>query len=1571
MRFDLSYSGKPAGGGGQRLRRKLAVWLLCAWVALTLSAPNLLGQAGNTASWQAIGPKAVSTSSFGVVTGRVTALALDPSDTAGNRLYVGTTGGGVWFAQNAGSAALTAIDFAPLTDAVTALSGASDASLSIGALTVQPGGTGVVLAGTGDPNNAMDSYYGAGILRSADGGKTWSLIPYSADLAWSFVGEGFAGFAWSTVSPLTVVAAVSQAYEGTLVNAVEPGVSSQGLYYSTDAGATWYLATISDGAGSDVQGPNDARALPDGNAATAVVWNPVRKLFVAAVRFHGYYQSTDGVSWTRLAAQPGTHLTSALCPTNPGFTGSQACPIFRGALTVNPLSGDTFAWSTDIYNQDRGLWQDSCALTGGVCGNQSIAFATQLNTTALESDTDQGAATIVNGDYTLMLAAIPYLPQAGADTILLAGGVDLWKCSLAMGCAWRNTTNTTTCRSAQVGSYQHALAWNAANPDEIFVGNDSGLWRSTDQIGETGSVCNASDSSHFQNLNGGLGSLSEVENLAQSASNPYALMAGLGVNGTAGVNDTAAPSGDWAQILSGEGGPAAIDAVGGNWYVNDDIGVSIAVGTPSAGSPPVSFNTVLSYSTTPLPLVVEDGLTMGAPAPFLIDPLDPTQLLIATCRVWRGPVSGAGWTASNEVSPILDGGESVYCSGNALIRSMAAMALGNGTEAVYVGMYGTGDAGGIRAGHIFGAVINPKSSTAQVWTDLTFNPVSNDTHTLNYYGLDISSLVIDPHDATGKTVYATVEGMASRLENVIAVYRSTDGGAHWASLQGNLPSAPVSGLAVDPQDANTVYLATDLGVYATRQIANCATPALNCWSIYGTGLPLVPVTALSATGTLATAQLLTVGTYGRGLWQIPLWTAGQTLTTATAAPTTLTFASQAQGTTSGAQTVTLTNSGNSPLSVTGIAVSGDFAESDNCRSAVSARAFCAIQVTFTPTATGSRTGQMAIGANIPGGQVTVALSGTGTAALAVSVNPPTLSFGGVQVGATSPTQTVTLNNAGPGAVAIASVAISPAGAPFAVAGNTSNGCVGVLAASSSCPVAVYFAPTAAGSFTATLTFTDAVGTQTVALTGSGLAAPTDTLSTLSLTFASTAMGQTSPAQTVTLTNGGGAPLTGIVVTAGSPFQATNYCGAQLAGGTSCSIGVVYMPTATGSQSASLTIADALRTQSVALTGTGVAAPRLAVTPASLNFAAQAVGTTSPAQTLTVSNTGGAPLANLSFQITGDATGSFITGATTCGTTLANGSSCTIQVTFTPTTTSGVTAALVIASPTPGVSSVSVPLTGNGGAIAPALQVTPGALILGVVAVGQTGSAATVTIANPGTAASLNNLNLTVTAGFQLVNNTCTATLAALANCTVGVVFAPSSAGAQTGTLTVTSSTVTGAATVALSGTGFSFSFSAVNPSQTVTGGQAASYTLTIAPQGGVAETFSFACGTLPAYASCSFSPASDALSANGSALLAISTGTVSAAAEAPLWRRSLPLLCGLLVVALAWRRRRLLCSLLLAALMGVLLGGAGSCTASGGGGGGGGGGGLGSTTPAGSYSIPVTASADGLSQSVTLTLIVD
>jgi hypothetical protein len=1654
-----------------------------------------------TATWQPLGPAAVTSQNYGLVTGRISALALDPSDTTGDTLYVGTTGGGVWMSQNANTSNSASVAFTPLTDnvfggdaaplckATGTVSGAAlDASISIGALAVQPGGTGVILAGTGDPNDALDSYYGAGILRSNDSGTTWCLISTTSDLLYSFTGEGFAGFAWSTANTDLVVAAVSQAYEGTLVNAIESGASYQGLYYSSDGGASWSLATITDGAGKEVQGPNFVLALPDGNAATSVVWNPVRKLFIAAVRYHGYYQSTDGKTFTRITDQPGTYaspgpiLTTAMCPANTGLIGSPGCPIFRGVLAVNPQTGDTFAWTVDEYNQDQGLWQDECGALSGACASATLwtsAQALQWNTAALETDTLQGAATIQNGDYNLALAAVP----SGQETMLLAGANDLWQtnCPYSQGCRWRNTTNSTTCMSAQVGEYQHALEWNASNPLEILVGNDSGLWRSVDGISESTlaspePVCSSTDASHFQNLNGSLGSLAEVVSIPQVGATPYTMMAGLGVNGTAGVKSATGTTAEWPEILGGEGGPVAIDPNNSeNWYVNNAAGVSIHLCSQSAACTPTAFGSNAVVTDTD---VSGDGLTMASPAPFLVDPLDTSKLLIGTCRVWRGPASGVGWGSANAVSPILDGIGNSYCSGDALIRSMAAMALpastalASGGEVIYVGMYGSLNGGATLPGHVLSATYNSATSAWSTWADLT--PATEDISALNYSGLDISSIFIDTHDTTGKTVYATVAGIRESNAAVQKVYRSTDGGQSWTNLTSNLPVSPVNSLVVDPQDDNTVYVGTDEGVYSTRQIANCASQSSECWSPFGSGLPSAPVVEVSAAPVSATMHDLVAATYGRGIWMAPLWTSGEILTTAAAAPASLTFASQAYGSASSAQTVTLTNNGSVSLAVSSIVASGDFSETDRCQNAVmNPGGACAISVTFTPTATGSRTGTLTIYANVTGGQMQISLSGTGTSSGTISLTPSTVSFGGWEVGTPSTALQVTATNSGSPAIAFTS-AITGA---FSI---VTNACGTSVPAETSCNLTVIFTPVQAGAATGTLTFTDAEGTQAVALSGTGLAPPTDTLSATSLTYAGTIVGQLSAAQTVTLTNSGGVPLNSIAVSVSGAFQQTNACTANLAANSSCAISVVYAPTQTGSQTGTLTVSDALHTQTVALAGTGIAPPALAASPSSLIFTEQQVGVVSSPQTLTISDTGGASLANVGFQITGASAASFSTGTTTCGATLASAGSCTVQVIFTPATAGGSTASLGVSSSTPGVKAVSVPLTGTGQTQA-GLNVSPSQLVFPIVAPGQSSASQTVTITNTGLSAatsltlavtppfslaqntcgttlaagascstgvvfspslngsytgtltiasaslaasatvalsgtggtpgsvqaspslidfsqtgvgllsspvtvtltnpsatsSLSSFAVAVTAGFKVVNNACPSTLAAGASCTVGVEFVPASAGTTSGSLTAGSSALATGASVPLAGMGFDFSVTlSGSSSQTISSGQTAGYTLVITPLNGSSGSFTLACASLPSDSTCTFNPASESIPANTTGNEQVEIATGQSTSSAHLVRSSawpvLSLACGLLLVPVAFRRRRR--ALLLVVLLALLAGGVSSCTSSGiisGSSGGAGGHTTTGTTAAGTYSIPITVTSNGVQHQVTLTLTVD
>jgi hypothetical protein len=210
---------------------------------------------------------------------------------------------------------------------------------------------------------------------------------------------------------------------------------------------------------------------------------------------------------------------------------------------------------------------------------------------------------------------------------------------------------------------------------------------------------------------------------------------------------------------------------------------------------------------------------------------------------------------------------------------------------------------------------------------------------------------------------------------------------------------------------------------------------------------------------------------------------------------------------------------------------------------------------------------------------------------------------------------------------------------------------------------------------------------------------------------------------------------------------------------------------------------------------------------------------------------------------------------------------------------------------------------------------------------------------------------------------------------VDVSFAPTTAGAQTGTLTLTSSALAASAIVPLSGTGFDFQAVASGPSsQTVASGQSASFSFSMAPLGGSSATFSLQCGGLPTYATCVFSPSSLTVAGNatGTANLQITTSQTSSATVLPAttggWR-ALPPALALLLVPLALRRRRRALLPLLALI--VLAAGFSGCSSSGGGGG--------SkppppathTTPPGTYPVSVNISAYGVQHTVTVTLAVD
>jgi hypothetical protein len=224
----------------------------------------------------------------------------------------------------------------------------------------------------------------------------------------------------------------------------------------------------------------------------------------------------------------------------------------------------------------------------------------------------------------------------------------------------------------------------------------------------------------------------------------------------------------------------------------------------------------------------------------------------------------------------------------------------------------------------------------------------------------------------------------------------------------------------------------------------------------------------------------------------------------------------------------------------------------------------------------------------------------------------------------------------------------------------------------------------------------------VANTYNGIVAPTPsvTLNPASINFGYQTQGTTSAPQTVALTNSGTATLTlsSISITGEDPsdFAQTNNCPASLAMNASCTINITLTPIATGDREAALTLTDSAADspQSVNLSGTGTpTGPAAALNPTSLTFGAQNVGTSSPTQTVTLLNPGTATLNISSIALSGTNAGDFAQ-TNNCPASLAAGASCTINVTFTPTSAGARSASITVTDNAPD-SPQSLALSGNG------------------------------------------------------------------------------------------------------------------------------------------------------------------------------------------------------------------------------------------------------------------------------------
>ena len=807
--------------------------------------------------WSPLGPAPLASDASGVgeydygwVSGRATVVAIDPADPTGNTVYIGGAYGGVWKSTNATQAVSqnsSSVTWTALTD--------NQATLAVGAIAIQPGNNNannsVILVGTGETNSSADSYYGLGILRSANAGGTWALISSDTTGTRSFAGMGFSKIAFSSNSPSVVVAATAGASEGIIEGLENPLTANLGLYNSGDGGNTWRYANVTD---------NSVATAP--GSATSVVYNAGAGQFFAALRYHGFYSSLDGgQTWTRLANQPGGGLSTTACPPNPS---SSTCPIYRGEIAVVPSRNEMYVWYVDANDFDQGIWES----TDG--GNSWV----QIDDAGIINCGDQLGCGTEQGSYDLELAAVPNGNSGVID--LYAGAINLYKCeivSTSPTCdgtgpnTFLNLTHAYGCSSiAKVHPAQHGLSFlvNASAQDVMFFANDGGIYRALNGYADlTTGTCGSTN--QFDSLNMTLGSMTQFVGFSQALNDASTILGGTQGNGSPGTQST---GGSWQNVNFGDGGYTQISPVNEeDWFVSNPpdatSGVNIFSCTNSNG---ISCHTQ-DFQNKP----VVNSATVGGDTgpyypPFILDPLSAGEMIVGTCRMWRGSSTGGAFTVLSH--SFEDGGDGICTGGEInLVRSFAAGVLDTNTGFSKVMYAGTDGFGPLiptipPGGHVW--VSTNVAAGASTWVD--------QTGAINPNNFPISGIAMDGSDTQGLTAYVSIMGFSTASFPTSHVWQTTNGGASWTDFTANLPDAPANAVVVDSATTGNpgrIYVATDVGVFWSFT-ANASWQEVGPPPGQAGYLPNVAVTALGIFTRSDSTKLLRASTYGRGVWEFPL-----------------------------------------------------------------------------------------------------------------------------------------------------------------------------------------------------------------------------------------------------------------------------------------------------------------------------------------------------------------------------------------------------------------------------------------------------------------------------------------------------------------------------------------------------------------------------------------------------------------------------------------------------------------------------------------------------------------------------
>ncbi len=804
--------------------------------------------------WTPLGPQpTASTEFYGNVSGRVTALAADSCDATGNTVYAGAAEGGVWVSFNA----LTGnpVTWQPLTD--------SQPSLATGAIAINPASCGtfnghdqsnLILVGTGESNFAQDNIYGAGVLRSTDGGQTWTQdSTFTAAASQSAVASG-PYIAALAVQPNAASPIILAAVQGTDFSAA--GALHSGVYSSSDGGDHW--TRVQPGSSSPNSAPfNPATDVvfdssdPAGKIAYAALGDPAGdtdpKASCPSAPCNGVYISNSaGHTWKRISG-----IDAASTPTSFGRISLALAP---GA---SPSASELYVAVADATTESEKLLTvlsgSSIAPNGTSPAFRSIYPASNL------PDFCEPLCY-----YSMKLATVPDT----SGSVVFAGGsaqphftgaaygmASVYRSSDG-GATWQDFSSDGSGNNTFTHVDVHAFAFALGSSSQVlgmFDANDGGVWASFDVFNPATTTGNQ----HWADLNTITGSADTSLNITQ-------FYPGVALHPTTDQIIYGGTQGNDVQEFSGSlswSGAEACPYDGGYTAVDQQVPSTVYAACAYLGGPGtlnkntqngVPGNDGINWAAIDFQNGIDFSDNADFIPPFVIDFVNSQNLYFGTFRLYQTRNAGGTWSAIT--SDLTTDGNTNY------ITTIAVSPSDSNT--LYAG-----------------------TSDGLIWQTSQALTGASDIHDVKQPAQpsrQVSAIAID--SLVPASAFVAYSGFScpgvSGCDGLGHLFFTSNSGAAWIKVDGNLPDVPVNDIAIDPEDATdaTVYVATDSGVYASD---NATAGSSASWSVLQTGLPNVQVLSLKLN---AASRTLVAATHGRGVWNIKLPTVSKTISLTSLSP---------------------------------------------------------------------------------------------------------------------------------------------------------------------------------------------------------------------------------------------------------------------------------------------------------------------------------------------------------------------------------------------------------------------------------------------------------------------------------------------------------------------------------------------------------------------------------------------------------------------------------------------------------------------------------------------------------------